>query len=96
MLNITIDNRNINLQSIIELVRLEHPDRREVIAGLENSTNGHWRSKAYYQFVDSTNANQPGAEWQHDDCIVVEEIDIVIDLLKDGRIGGIEFISLLE
>ena len=90
------DNQDLNIPAIIELVREEHPDIQDVITGLQNSVGGHWRSKAYYQFVDSKNANQIGAEWQHDDCIVVVKVDIVIDLLKDGRIGGIEFISLLD
>lgn len=90
------DNQNLNIQAIIDLVRDEHPDRQDVIIGLQNSVGGHWKSKAYYQFVDSKNANQVGSNWQHDDCIVVVKIDAVIDLLKDGRIGGIEFISLLD
>ncbi len=40
-----------------------------------------------------------GSEWQHDDCIFFEqeaEHNIVLDILKDGRIGGIEFIGLID
>jgi hypothetical protein len=96
MLSIINNNKDLNVQAIIDLVRVEHPDRQDVITGLQNSPVGHWQSKAYYQFVDSTNANQVGAEWQHKDCLVIVEVDIVIDLLKDGRIGGIEFISFLD
>ena len=93
--NIT-DNQNLDMQAIIAFVQEQYPDRQDLIAGLQNSTGGHWKGKAYYQFVESTNANQRDAEWQHDDCIVVDEANIVIDLLKDGRIGGIEFLSLLD
>lgn len=96
MLSIFDDNHNLNMPVIIKMVMKQYPDRGDVITGLQNSIDGHWRSKAYFQFVDSTNANQPGAEWQHDDCIVLDEADIVIDLLKDGRIGGKEFLSLLD
>ncbi len=96
MVNNITDNQNLTMQEIIGLVQEQYPDRQDLIVALNNSNGGHWRDKAYFQFVDSTNANKPGAEWQHDDCIVVDKVDIVIDLLKDGRIGGIEFISLLD
>ena len=83
------------MQTIIKFVEENYPDRKDIIAGLQNAAGGSWKGKAYFQFVDSTNANKEGAEWQHDECFVLDEEDIVIDLLKDGRIGGIEFISLL-
>jgi len=84
------------MQAIIALVREQYPERKDLIVALQNATGGLWTDKAYFQFIDSTNANQPGESWQHDDCIVVEKANIVIDLLKDGRIGGIEFLSLIE
>ncbi|MBL0051853.1 MAG: hypothetical protein IPP29_10265 [Bacteroidetes bacterium] len=97
MLSKIINNKQeLNISAIIELVKDTHPDRADVIIGLQKFVGGHLSSKAYYQFVDSKNANQVGAEWQHDDCIVIAKMDMVIDLLKDGRIGGIEFISLLD
>jgi len=96
MLSILVDNQNITLPMIIELVKDQYPDREDLIMGLKNAIGGHWSNKAYFQFVDSTNANQQGSEWQHDTCIIVDEANIVIDLLKDGRIGGIEFLSLLD
>ena len=34
--------------------------------------------------------------WIRDDCIVIDKANIVIDLFKDGRIGGIEFLSLFD
>ena len=33
---------------------------------------------------------------KRDDCIVIDKANIVIDLFKDGRIGGIEFLSLFD
>ena len=84
------------MQEIIGLVQVQYPDRKDLVLALQKSVGGHWRDKAYFQFVDSANSNEKGAEWQHDDCIVVDEANIVIDLLKDGRIGGIEFLSLLN
>ncbi len=89
----------INIEKIIKLVQEQEPDRQDVISALRNCKGGHWSSKGYYCFVDSRNPNQPGSEWQHDECIVLEQQnqgDIVIDLLKDGRVGGIEFIDLID
>lgn len=89
----------IDIDKIIRLVREQEPDREDIITALQNCKGGHWSSNGYYQFVNSRNPNQTGSDWQHDECIVIEQVnqgDIVIDLLKDGRIGGIEFIDLID
>ncbi len=46
----------------------------------------------YYNFVDGSRANQQGSEWQFQESIdvYVEGADFIFDLLKDGRIGGVE------
>ncbi len=80
----------IDIEKIIRLVREQEPDRDDIVTALQNCKSGDWLSKGYYQFVDSRNPNHPGSEWQ-----LENEGDIVIDLLKDGRIGGIEFIDLI-
>jgi hypothetical protein len=89
----------IDIENIIKLVQDQQPERVDIISALKNCKGGHWSSNGYYQFVDSSNANQSGSTWQHNDCIVLEQQDkgdIVIDLLMDGRIGGIEFIDLID
>jgi hypothetical protein len=43
--------------------------------------------------------NKKGAEWQFDENIVLEHDKlgtIVIDFLKDKRIGGIEFVKFIS
>jgi hypothetical protein len=52
----------------------------------------------YYNYVDDSNPNQTGSEWQHQDCIniYVAGADLIFDLLKDGRIGGVEVIYSYE
>ena len=90
---------SIDIEYIIKLVEEQEPDRPDLVTALWNCKGGFWTSNGYYQFVDSRNPNQPGSAWQHEDCIVIEQNDkgdIVIDLLKDGRIGGIEFIDLID
>ena len=88
-----------SLDWIIKLVKQQAPERKDIIDALQRCENGQWDSKAYLRFVDSTNANLPGAVWQIEESVVfVHEIDgdIVIDLLKGGIIGGIEFVSSKE
>jgi hypothetical protein len=89
----------ITIAEIIELVKEQEPEREDVIFALTNAIGGYWESKAYYKFVNSKNANKKGAEWQFDDNIVLEHETlgtIVLDYLKDKRIGGIEFFKFLD
>ena len=89
----------VNIQEIIDLVKKQEPEREDLIIALNNSKGGHWENKAYYRFVDSKNANQIGSEWQFYDNIVLEHDllgTIIIDYLKDNRIGGIEFMIYLD
>ena len=89
----------LNIEGIIKLVEQQEPDRGDLVIALQNCKNGQWTSNGYYQFVDSKNANQIGSKWQFDENIVLEQEnkgDIVLDILKDGSIGGIEFIDLID
>ena len=50
----------------------------------------------YICFVSGERPNQLDSEWQFEENIVLEhetEGVIVLDILKDGRIGGIEFVN---
>ena len=89
---------SIDINAIIGLVERQEPDRMDVILALKNAKNGWWESGYYYQFVDAKNANKKGAEWQFQENIVLEDPKLgtlVIDYLKDKRIGGIEFMDFL-
>jgi hypothetical protein len=86
----------INIEEIIELVRQQVPNRQDLIMAFQNCSVGQWTSKAYFRFVDGTNANQVGAEWQFDENVIIESETLgtlVIDYLKDKRIGGIEILK---
>jgi hypothetical protein len=92
-------NDPINIEAIIELLRQQEPDRTDIIEALQNTTGGRWTNNGYYSFVDSANANQPGADWQFDENIILEQVekgDVVLDILKGGRVGGIEFIAQID
>jgi hypothetical protein len=89
---------SVNIKEIIELVEKQEPERQDIILALRNAVGGHWESRAYYKFVDSKNANKKGAEWQFAENIVLEHDKlgtIILDYLKDKRIGGIEFLRFL-
>lgn len=93
------NNEIFNPQWVIDLVKEQKPDRLDVIDALEKGIKGKWESRAYINFVSTKNANQEGSEWQFKENIVLEhdtEGTIVIDLLKNGKIGGIEFVKYIS
>ncbi|SHL65539.1 hypothetical protein [Chryseobacterium polytrichastri] len=90
-------NKDINIQEVIDLIKTKIPENLNLNKALENAKNGDWESKAYYKFIDATNANKPGAEWQFKENIIVEHPTlgtIVLDILTEDRLGGIEFVEL--
>ncbi len=90
----------ITIEEIIDLVNIQNPTNQEyLIIALTNCKEGQWKNKAYYQFISSKDANQTGSEWQFETSVRLEHPikgTIVIDILKDSRIGGIEFLNLLD
>jgi hypothetical protein len=69
---------------------------KDIVKSLRKCSDGKWESSGYYtpQF--------PGkpirVEWKLNEHIVLEHEflrRIVLDVLKNGRIGGIEFINLI-
>ena len=88
-----------HIEQIIELIKEQEPDRLDLITELEKSERKKWIRQPYIYFVSGERPNQPGSEWQFDESIVLEhetEGTIVLDILKDGRIGGIEFVSQIR
>lgn len=91
-------NEYININEIIELAKQQKPLRPDVIKALTECKGGRWRGNTYFQFVDSMNANQNGADWQFEENIIIEHPKkgtIIIDFLKDKKIGGLEFYELI-
>ncbi len=85
-----------HIEQIIALIKQQAPDRFDLIEELEQSDRKTWIKQPYIYFVSAERPNQPGSEWQFAENIVLEhetEGTIVLDVLKDGRIGGIEFVN---
>ncbi len=81
------------------MVKEQEPDRVDINDALANCKDGNWESRAYVFFVSPKNANQPGSDWQFKENIVLEHEKvrtIVIDYLKSGKIGGIEFVKYIR
>jgi len=52
----------------------------------------------YIHFVSPRRANKPNAEWQFARNVTLEDPkkgELILDVLKDGRIGGVEFLGIL-
>jgi uncharacterized protein YuzE len=76
----------------------QYPDKPWLSDALSKCTTMHRSGSAYIYFVDARRANKPGSPWQFRENIILEETeagDIVLDILKDGRVGGIEFLREL-
>lgn len=84
------------IERLIELVREQAPERLELVKQLEQSVFRKWIRQPYVQFVSDENADGPGSIRE---SIVIEhpsEGTMVVDVLKDGRIGGIEFVNQIS
>ncbi len=81
---------------LVDLARVQKPRRPEIAEALARCTLARVESVAYTYFVDPVNANGPGAEWQFSENVILESLDrgqLVLDVLKDGRIGGVELLA---
>ena len=91
-------NKNINIEEIIDFIKFNLTYEYKLINNLETIELGEWESRAYYRFVDSKNANQPNSKWKFKNNIVLEHPKfktIVLDILEDDHLGGIEFIRYI-
>lgn len=89
----------LHIVTIIELLKQQEPERTAIIKHLENQAPCKWLKRAYIPINSSERANQPLSECQIEESIVLEheeEGDIVLDILKDGRVVGIELISYIS
>jgi hypothetical protein len=83
-------------RTLIESVRAQAPEYPWLPDALNHCGAGLWENRAYVRYVDSRNANQTGAEWQFKTNVVLSHEllgTVVLDILKDNRLGGIEFVD---
>ncbi len=83
---------------LVEAAAREYPDQPRLAAALARCTRARWESSAYIRFVTARRADRPGAEWQFESSLMLDDTvhgTVVLDILRDGRIGGAEFLSRL-
>ena len=85
----------------MDIAKKEYPKKSWLHRELRNCTNRLVVSDdpAMIYFVTPQNANQLGSEWQHEECIESESYEkgsIVVDILKNHKIGAIELIWLIK
>jgi hypothetical protein len=83
---------------LVDWLRASRPDLAWLADALARCTRATEGGRAYVYFVDPADANRPGAEWQIADNVTLhhpQEGTLVLDILTDRRIGGIEFLSRL-
>lgn len=88
-----------NPKWLVNLLEEQLPDKTDIIEAARQCTRGVWEKKNYITFVSTKNPDLPGSEWQFKENLILEDADrgmFVLDILKDGRIGGIQFVSAEE
>ncbi|MEO0509991.1 MAG: hypothetical protein AAF065_09045 [Verrucomicrobiota bacterium] len=89
---------NFDPKGLIEAAKKEHPSLEWLPHALLNLKEEKKRTEYYIHYVDPTNANQSGSEWQFSHTVEIKESEfgaVMIDILKGNQIGGIELYSKL-
>jgi hypothetical protein len=83
---------------LVEWIRARQPELAWVAAALARCTRAVEDGRAYVYFVDPAAPNEPGSAWQFAENVTIEhprEGTLVLDILADRRVGGIEFVGRL-
>jgi hypothetical protein len=92
----SIENIKTELLNILES---KIPIQTELMNFIKKIKDGNWESKAYIYFLNSKNPNQPNSEWQFKENLILEsEIygPLILDILSENKLGGIEFLNNLK
>ncbi|MCG8573596.1 MAG: hypothetical protein MI810_01825 [Flavobacteriales bacterium] len=84
---------------LVKIAREQIPDRMEIIQALAQCTKAKTESRAYVYFVNPNHPNEADSEWQFKENIMLEDKKygtIVLDVLKDDKIGGVEFLKYVK
>jgi len=84
---------------LLELAREQLPEEVWLQDALAVCRRAWTKSPAYVYFVNPQNPNIVGSEWQFETNMVLEhptEGELVLDILRGRRVGGVEFISKIE
>jgi hypothetical protein len=85
-------------RELIDAARREYPEQPWIAEALSHCTEAFSVSRWMVHFVDPAKPNEPGSAWQFRENVTLEspaDGDIVLDILKDGRVGAIEYLGRL-
>jgi hypothetical protein len=83
---------------LVAHARRQFPEQPQLAEAFAACVRARGVGGCYVRFVDSARPNQPGSQWQFDRNVTLEDTeagDVIVDVLKDGRIGGIELLDVL-
>jgi hypothetical protein len=83
---------------LVRLARESCPREPWLAEALARCTRAIEESRAYLRFVDAADPSQPDSEWQFERNLVLEDRSegvLVLDVLRGGRVGGVEFLGRL-
>lgn len=83
---------------LVAQARRQLPEQPELADAFAACVRARGAGGPYVYFVDAARPNAPGSPWQFDRNEMLEDTefgDVVVDVLKDGRIGAIELLDLL-
>ena len=84
---------------LVALATAQHADKPWLAEAFSRCNTVVRRTTFVIHFVDSTNANTPGAAWQFVGTLWLTdpvEGKLAVDVLKDRRIGAVEFYDRLS
>jgi len=84
---------------LVELAKAQLPDEPWLPAALAACTRARQESAAYIHFVNPSDPEEPGSEWEIQTDLTLKhptEGDLVLDILEGNRVGGVEFLSKLS
>lgn len=84
----------LNTETIIRLLAEQYPDKLEVLSQLKSIGPKKWFKKAYIVITEGYVKKNPVKE-----SIVLQDEEVgtlVIDVLTDGKIKGIEILGRIE
>ena len=82
---------------LVELAEEQLPEESWLSEALRKCTRASG-SPPYIHFVSACQPNKPNSEWQFDMNLSLEHPEygeLILDILKGHRVGGVEFLGLL-
>jgi hypothetical protein len=81
---------------LIRLLHAQFPHRTDVLRALQLCSGGCWESNDYIYFIHSRKAVAENLEIQVVESLVLDDMNkgtIVVDVVADGRIAGIGYLT---